>query len=322
MTMEHRLQAANIFAAIALVAYFSVSTFAASVITAFPGLPYPDMITSLILYVFGFGIPCFVFAFFLKKKEGTGIAKTLGFRKLPFPSVIICIVLGLLFQPVGAFLAQISSKFFGNITSIAVTSMTVMPLPLLVFTMAVMPAFFEELLCRGVLFGNYKETPVWYQILIPALFFGFLHMNFQQISYAFPLGVLLASVYYLTDSLYASMIIHLVLNGTQVTIAWLQEAGVFFNGSTFLEKNLLLLFSGSDNLFETLIIALGAGALIAILFCFLGRMGKVREREKRVLRPGWHKGGWIMYLLLGVLFIVSLLVEVMLKFLPQLEAFL
>ena len=56
---------------------------------------------------------------------------------------------------------------------------------------------------------------------------------------------------------------------------------------------------------------------VAFLTYLLWRIHRKDRPEKPPVQPGWHRGAWIMYLILGFLFILSLIVELMLPVLSQ-----
>lgn len=64
----------------------------------------------------------------------------------------------------------------------------------MLFVMAVMPAFNEEFLCRGILYGAYRQRAKTTGIWLSALAFGLFHLNFNQMLYAVYLGIVLALI--------------------------------------------------------------------------------------------------------------------------------
>ena len=73
--------------------------------------------------------------------------------------------------------------------------------------------FFEEWLCRGiVLRGMLKHVKPTWAIIISALFFALIHMNFWQAVPAFLMGLVFGYVYYKTGSLKLTMLMHCVNN--------------------------------------------------------------------------------------------------------------
>lgn len=80
-------------------------------------------------------------------------------------------------------------------------------------TLALAAPVLEELLCRGVVLGalraRYGTAAAW---LVSALFFGVLHLQPVLVVNAFVIGLILGYVYIVTDSLWASMILHALNN--------------------------------------------------------------------------------------------------------------
>lgn len=318
--MSHRLQCTNIFLIAMLGMYFLVSTVVSSAIMVVPDMPYADSWMNMTIYLSGFFLPCIVYAILMQHLWNQPIKNTFSLRKLPAASVFLSILLGILIQPVSALLAQLASMFFTDITSSSVQSMTSSPLPLMIFSMALLPALFEEILCRGILYDGYKDAPLWYQILFSGAFFGMLHMNFQQISYALPMGIFLAIVLTTTHSIYSTMIIHFVMNGTQVTLSWLNENLGWFDRGNKAEDIIASVLCGNTNLIITSTTALIALVLIIVILLVMKKLHQTDPESaqgKRVPAPGWHKGAWILYLILGFLFMCSLLIELLMPLLQD-----
>ena len=115
---------------------------------------------------------------------------------------------------------------------------------LLFFTMAVLPAAGEELLFRGVLMRlitkSFRSVPSLPQtdllpktassppsrksiiasIFITAILFTAMHMNVYGALSIFLAGLLLGYIYYLTGSLWCSILFHLLNNGVQVALSY------------------------------------------------------------------------------------------------------
>lgn len=85
--------------------------------------------------------------------------------------------------------------------------------------MAVMPAVGEELLMRGGVFRGLSSKGLWFGVLISATLFSLMHANPLQTVHQFGLGVVLALVAVLTDSLWACCIVHFVNNFASITMA-------------------------------------------------------------------------------------------------------
>ena len=84
---------------------------------------------------------------------------------------------------------------------------------------AIFAPIFEEWLCRGmVLRGLLTRMKPGWAIVVSALFFAIIHMNPWQALNAFIIGVVMGYIYYKTGSLWLTMLIHFVNNGTSVIV--------------------------------------------------------------------------------------------------------
>ncbi|MCL1881003.1 MAG: CPBP family intramembrane metalloprotease [Oscillospiraceae bacterium] len=73
-------------------------------------------------------------------------------------------------------------------------------------------AIFEELLCRGILLNALKPYGNGFAIIVTGFLFGIMHGNFQQFTYTFVLGMVLAYITIQTGSILAATILHGVFN--------------------------------------------------------------------------------------------------------------
>lgn len=81
-------------------------------------------------------------------------------------------------------------------------------------TLVVAAPILEELLCRGLVLGALRNrfgvVAAW---LLSSLFFGVLHLQPMLVVNAFVIGLILGYIYILTDSLWATIILHALNNG-------------------------------------------------------------------------------------------------------------
>lgn len=100
------------------------------------------------------------------------------------------------------------------------------------FVIVVFAPIFEEIFFRGVIFGYLKKNyNIVLAIILQALVFGILHGNIVQGIYAFILGVILALIYYYTNSLYSSIVFHLIFNllgGVVIPILYIKFPFIIF----------------------------------------------------------------------------------------------
>lgn len=91
---------------------------------------------------------------------------------------------------------------------------------------ALIPAIGEELTFRGVLQqGLTRKMNPHVAIILSAAIFSFIHFQFYGFLPRMFLGILLGYMFYITDSLWTSILMHFVNNGTAVVVYYLNNKG-------------------------------------------------------------------------------------------------
>lgn len=119
---------------------------------------------------------------------------------------------------------------------------------LMFLSAAVVPAFVEEFMFRGMIYSNLRPYGKGIAIVISALLFGLMHQNAGQLLYATAAGVVLAVVYEMTASFWCCVLLHFFNNFLAIVEqVWFQqysvekasllctitEASIFFMGLVF-----------------------------------------------------------------------------------------
>lgn len=140
------------------------------------------------------------------------------FRLYPlgWKNLLLIIVFGFAIQPLMRFLSFFTSMFFPNVAQESFNALEGAGFTLSLITMAILPAFLEELSLRGVFLSGYHRLGTWKAIFCTALLFGLLHMNPQQFPYAFLAGLFFCFLVERTGSIWASIIPHFIINATNV----------------------------------------------------------------------------------------------------------
>lgn len=176
--------------------------------------PLPMKIAdALSQYIFLF-IPVLIYLFLTK----TNIKNTLRLKKMKLKDIIIVVLIAIVMQPFIAFIDTIAINLFGNQVDILFSDIQNYSFMFMFFTIAITPAICEELVLRGVILDGYRGMNIKKAAIMNGFLFGIFHMNIHQFSYAFFMGILLAYVVYITDSIYSSMIIHFINNGLAVIL--------------------------------------------------------------------------------------------------------
>lgn len=200
--------------------------------------------------------------YFIITKES--VKETLMLKRLDVINVFISIGIGLLIQPLLSFINILSQIFFKNQITTTIFSIVDLPLWLLLILVALLPAINEEFVTRGILVSNYKNVSIYKTALISGLSFGMLHLNGNQFSYAFVMGIILCLLVKITGSIYSSMIIHFMINGLQmVLVKVMMIFQQLFGQITDLDE---VIQESLDNVGTQTILELLPGPLIMTLF--------------------------------------------------------
>lgn len=146
---------------------------------------------------------------------------SIPFNKVSFSTCIKSVVMAFCMIPLISVINMFSSMIDGNrVESTLNTTAMRNPLWLSLLLIAFIPAFVEEFIFRGVLFGAYKKRNPFYGMLLSAFLFGLMHMNINQFAYAFAIGFVFAMVTYATGSIVTTMIMHFIINGNSVVLSY------------------------------------------------------------------------------------------------------
>jgi len=149
--------------------------------------------------------------------------KVIRFKKTKPVSIFFAFLIALASYPVVIFLNMVSMLFVENaMTDVMPAVLEMGLLPGLCF-MALMPAFVEETIFRGMLYNTYSKYRPVAGIILSAVLFGLMHMNFNQMPYAIYLGIIMALVMEACDSIIAPMIIHFTMNASSSIMVFLSQ---------------------------------------------------------------------------------------------------
>lgn len=162
-------------------------------------------------------VPGLLFVLFSEKKP----TDFLGFHKLKISTVLVIIPFTMLTSPFITLINLISQFFVENEVAGMVDGFQIAQMPFwqVFLTIAVFGPFCEELACRGVYYCSFKKGGGAFKaMLLSSLIFALVHMNINQASYAFAVGVLAVLLAEATGSLWSAFLYHALINGSQVII--------------------------------------------------------------------------------------------------------
>lgn len=181
----------------------------------YKGLGIGDVRVVLVLnHILLFLVPAIIYVLVTK----CNVRQTFKFNPLPIKDLFLVIVLAFLCVPIMNFFGLISGFFFENNVGNLITSISGTPYLILMGIIAFMPAITEEITLRGIVLSGYDDKNSLKSALVIGLFFGIFHLDANQFLYATVLGFILAYVVRITGSIFSSMIMHFILNGTSITM--------------------------------------------------------------------------------------------------------
>ncbi|MBE6043887.1 MULTISPECIES: CPBP family intramembrane glutamic endopeptidase [Clostridium] len=245
-------------------------------------------------------IPTIIY-FIITKKP---IKDTLKLKKIGIKSIGIIIAVGIFAQPIAMFLSFITQFVFPNRISQVVSSLDDIPLIVRLCIIALIPAICEEITMRGVVLAGYENINIRKAALMTGTFFGILHLDGNQLLYAFVLGIIFAYLVRITGSIYSSMICHFTINGTQVLLSELATKMMRLGGeSVELAQNTGISSMSKAQLINTFFSMLILGIIcLGIIIILIGKLTKIygkdglEERETSVKVMNWPVyGALIVY---------------------------
>ena len=168
------------------------------------------------------------------------LTQAAGFKKTRPVNFLMAFIVLVCSYPVIVVLNMLSMFFVENAVQNSVVSLLMTTnLPAMLLLMAVLPALGEEFVFRGLLYHAYRRTSPLAGIILSALFFALMHGNFNQIPYAFFLGIVMALMVEATGSIWISIFMHFMLIGFNAFISWLMKPILF--------RQLIETITGSQN---------------------------------------------------------------------------
>lgn len=165
-------------------------------------------------------------------------ARTGMFRRIRISSLLMIALSTFLIMPFVTVLNTLTMFFTDNAVAAIEGDILGVPFPVMLFMIGIFGPFCEEFVFRGIIYGSYAHQHktagggasaaghgggLW-PILLSALTFGLMHMNFNQALYAFAIGIFLAFLVEAAGSLWASVFCHMFFNSFQVVMMYLSKA--------------------------------------------------------------------------------------------------
>ncbi|NDL67715.1 CPBP family intramembrane glutamic endopeptidase [Anaerotalea alkaliphila] len=141
---------------------------------------------------------------------------TFQLYRLDIVNLLLSLGIAVLVMPALSLVNILSQFLVKNYIAESLMEMQDLSLGTSILFIGVFPGIFEELSARSIILSNYRGKPVRTTCLVSGLFFGILHLNLNQFSYAVLMGILLALVVHLTGSIFSAMAIHFTINASML----------------------------------------------------------------------------------------------------------
>ena len=181
-----------------------------------------DIVTTLLIQVVVvFLLPVIMYCTFIKVTPKQ-LIKTCNFYKPQVMVVLISIGLGVLCFIINVIVSTIASGILSSLGYSSTTSVvagidfSVGNLLKDIILVAVLPAFCEEVLHRGILLQGTKHSGFKRSIILSALCFALIHLNISQFFFAFVVGIIIGFVSVVSKNIWTAVIIHFTTNALSV----------------------------------------------------------------------------------------------------------
>ncbi|MGL5152618.1 MAG: lysostaphin resistance A-like protein [Clostridium sp.] len=148
----------------------------------------------------------------------SNVKKTFKLNKLHLKDIGMIFLLSIVARPAMTLCSLITAMFFDNNVAQMLDMMSSTPFIILVCIVAVLPSITEEVTLRGVVLSGYEDKGMIKASVMTGLLFGIFHLDGQQFLYATMLGIVLSLLVRITNSIFASALLHFLINGTSVAL--------------------------------------------------------------------------------------------------------
>jgi len=209
-------------------------------------------------------IPAIVGILYKRNKEES-LTDRLAFHKMKPKAIWATVLCGIVIIPIGTLANAVSLLFTENtVTESSDLYLNQGVMTAMVFVAVVGP-FVEEFVFRSVIYKGYRKAGGRMgAVVLSALLFGLMHMNLNQLVYAFVVGMLLALVVEAADSVWASVICHFVFNAENVAVMFLSR---FWDPETDVSS----IDYGNEDLMELIIMYAFIATIALLIFIVLLR---------------------------------------------------
>ena len=157
------------------------------------------------------------------KTEVIKQTKTFSFKNALFCVLISVIAIFGLFYFVGLF--DVLFGYLGYVPEESILpNNTILWLLVNILLSAVLPAIFEELIFRSVIFRGLKNKGFWFACIVSSIMFMLVHLSLGSVVYPILMGIIFCLIVKKTGSVVYSAIVHFCNNSIALIIQYIQNA--------------------------------------------------------------------------------------------------
>lgn len=172
--------------------------------------------------------------------EGSGALGTFeaaAFHRVKISTLLMIVLSTFLIMPLVAVFNALSMFFADDAMASLQIQFSNTSFPAMLLMIGIVGPFCEEFVFRGVIYRSYQKNE-WEvnndcygigrrggirAVLLSAFLFGLMHMNFNQMIYAFAMGIFLALLVEAAGSLWASVFCHMFYNSISVVLMYVSR---------------------------------------------------------------------------------------------------
>lgn len=184
--------------------------------------PFINEIVQILFSLILFTIPFF----WVFKISGYSVTKTVAFSKPKKEKILPLILIGVGFCSFANIAVGIAGTIFSSFGINYNVDSGENPEGILGFVIsfistAIVPALVEEFACRGLILGAVRKFGDGFAIIVSSVVFGLMHGNFEQIPFAFLVGVILAFITIKSGGIWLPIVVHGINNAISVFMDYL-----------------------------------------------------------------------------------------------------
>lgn len=238
----------------------------------------------------------------------------MAYRKMDGVSVLLCVVFTFCMTPVITVVNLFVSLFATSGNESVNSVVSGIPLLAGLLFVGVLPAFSEEFIFRGTVYGGLRKNGMVPAALVSGLIFGAMHMNLNQFAYAFVLGAVFAFLIEATGSIFAPMIVHFVFNSTSVVLSsvlvylndYLEKSGVYDDSMTAAAVTDSTAYMAAFIIYVPL--AIGGAILCWLIFKYLAKRAGRTEHIKQMWKYRTGQSCFSIPLVIGLVLSVTYMI--------------